>query len=320
MNKNKLSIIFFGDGLWAHKALKLLLKENFDIKFIVVRNDYRDPELIKLAQLNNIPSGWHKNVNSEEFLSELRKYNSNLAVSMSFNQIIKRKTFEKFEHGFINCHAGKLPFYRGRNILNWALINDEKEIGVTCHYIDEGIDTGDIIFQQTFVVSDSDNYQTVLKKAIDSCPKVLVESIQMIDKGLVNRKKQPAQGSYFIARKEGDEFIDWEWSSRRIYNFVRAITSPGPLGQTWVAINGEYYKVLIKTVEQIENSFDYICAEGAVIGMSDGNPIIKTGDNCIVVNEYELIGISRKKLRIGDRLGLNLNLVLSGKMKFHKPT
>ena len=54
----------------------------------------------------------------------------------------------------INCHAGKLPFYRGRNILNWVLINDEREFGITVHYVDEGIDTGDIILQRVFPITD----------------------------------------------------------------------------------------------------------------------------------------------------------------------
>ena len=57
----------------------------------------------------------------------------------------------------INCHAGKLPFYRGRNILNWALINDEKKFGITVHYVDEKIDCGDIILQRIFKITDKDN-------------------------------------------------------------------------------------------------------------------------------------------------------------------
>ena len=71
------------------------------------------------------------------------------------------------KYGAINCHAGKLPDYRGRNILNWALINDEKEFGITVHFIDEGIDTGDIILQESFEIKDSDNYKSLLDLAIN---------------------------------------------------------------------------------------------------------------------------------------------------------
>ena len=64
---------------------------------------------------------------------------------MSFNQILKKKIINLPHLKTINCHAGKLPFYRGRNVLNRVLINDENEFGITIHYIDEGIDTGDIV-------------------------------------------------------------------------------------------------------------------------------------------------------------------------------
>ena len=73
----------------------------------------------------------------------------------------------------INCHAGKLPFYRGRDILNWVLINDEKEFGITVHYMDEGIDTGDIILQRTFPITDEDSYKTLLERSYDECANIL---------------------------------------------------------------------------------------------------------------------------------------------------
>ena len=83
----------------------------------------------------------------------------------------------------INCHAGKLPFYRGRNILNWALINDEKEFGVTVLYMDEGIDTGDIVLQKTFPITEMDDYSTLLNRAYQECASLLFQSIKRIING-----------------------------------------------------------------------------------------------------------------------------------------
>jgi len=225
---------------------------------------------------------------------------------------------DQFEYGFINCHAGKLPFYRGRNILNWALINDEKEIGVTCHYINEGIDKGDIILQKSFPITDLDDYSTLLEKAIDLCPKVLSQSIELIVNNRVKAIKQPAQGTYFVQRKEGDEFIDWNWNSRRIFNFVRAITTPGPCAQTWILINSKYYKVEIKKVSLIHDAIDYICENGAIIGLENGKPIVKTENSSILIEEYSIISNKKNKMRIGDRLGINLNLLISGKVSLEE--
>ena len=109
---------------------------------------------------------------------------------MSFNQIFKNNILESVPHGIINCHAGLLPFYRGRNVLNWALINDEKEFGITVHYIDEGIDTGDIIRQQKLPISDRDNYATLWNAAIKKCGQLFYTSLVDIRNGSVKRIKQ----------------------------------------------------------------------------------------------------------------------------------
>jgi methionyl-tRNA formyltransferase len=87
----------------------------------------------------------YENINSKNFIERIKTYFCDLFVSMSFNQIFKDEIINLTPLRIINCHAGKLPFYRGRNILNWVLINDEKEFGITVHYVDEGIDTGDFI-------------------------------------------------------------------------------------------------------------------------------------------------------------------------------
>lgn len=316
--RQALAILFFGDGPWAHKALKKIISNGYEVNKVIVRNDYKDPKLIEIAKEYQIDYGWHSNVNSIEFLDSIIHYRANLAVSMSFNQIIRRNTIEQFEYGFINCHAGKLPLYRGRNILNWALINDEKEVGVTCHYIDEGIDTGDIILQKTFSITDQDDYSSLLEKAINLCPEVLLESIDLISENRVKVVKQSLKGTYFIQRKEGDEFINWCWVSRRIFNFVRAITTPGPCAQSWIQIQNKYYKVIVKKVSIIDDTIDYICTNGAVVGIKNGKPIVKTGDNILLIEEYSILDNKKKKMRVGDRLGINMNLLMTGKVTFNK--
>ena len=82
----------------------------------------------------------------------------------------------------INCHAGALPFYRGRNILKWTLINDEKSLGVTLYYMDEGIDTGDIILQSHCEINDNDNYATLFETAYKKCAEVLYQALKMLQR------------------------------------------------------------------------------------------------------------------------------------------
>ena len=172
-----MKIGYFGDGQWAHKAFEILEKdETIEIAFVMVRYDKRDSVLMDMARTRNIPVELCENVNSADFARRVKLYNVDLFVSMSFDQIFKKELIELPPFGTINCHAGKLPFYRGRNILNWALINDEKEFGITVHYMDEGIDTGDIILQKVYPITDADDYGTLLEKAYEECPCLLYTS------------------------------------------------------------------------------------------------------------------------------------------------
>ena len=286
---------FFGDGPWSHEALKLIESDSsFELSFICIRNDPGDEHLKKIALENNIPLFQHKNVNSEEFIKNLKATKSDLFVSLAFNQIFKSQIIEMPELGVINCHAGKLPEYRGRNILNWALINDEKEFGITVHYIVEGIDTGDIILQKCFQINDSDTYKTLLKVAYKQCGPIVLEALQRIRDNNVTRTKQkdiPIEGFYCVGRKEGDEIIDWNQTSREIFNFIRAVTDPGPNART--KLNGRTFQIV--SSELIEAYEDDEDPPGRIISVYP-HLFVKTKDTYIKITEFIYDG----KIKPGD--------------------
>ena len=302
-------VAFFGDGPWAHQALRRALAEGFDVRVVVVRDDLRDETLLGIAREHGITGTHAPDVNADGFLALLGSLECELAVSMSFNQILREPIRSLFPRGFLNCHAGKLPAYRGRNILNWALINDEREIGVTCHFVDDGIDTGDIVEQRTFAVTDEDTYGTVLERAITLCPDVLIAAMTAVRDGTARRLPQPREGTYFVARRDGDEWIDWTWSSRRIWTFVRAITTPGPQARTLLRTVDGFHELKIARARLVPDALPYLCAEGAVVGIRDGEPLVKTGDTMVALSAYSIDHPTRRKLRVGDRLGLSAALV-----------
>ncbi|MFG6379936.1 MAG: methionyl-tRNA formyltransferase [Lachnospiraceae bacterium] len=289
---------YFADGQWAHKSFEKIIKnKNFKIVFVVLRYSSPDKILKKMAEENNIPVYIYKNINSLEFQNIILKYQADLFVSMSFDQIFREKMINFPKYKTINCHAGKLPFYRGRNVLNWVLINDEKEFGITVHYVDEGIDTGDIILQKVFPISDEDNYQTLLDKSYKECANILYKAIELIYKNKVKSIRQKdidAVGMYCGKRQKGDEIIDWNLSSREIFNFVRALCCPGPKAISW--ING--IKIYINKVRIVQGAHCYKNIPGQIIGITDNGFYVKTGDSMLEVLEYSYDG----KIKIGDRL------------------
>lgn len=295
---NKFKIGYFADGPWAHNAFRLLIEDpSISISFVCVRYDSADQTLAELAKQHNIPLLKHQNINSPEFREILTGFNCVLFVSMSFNQIFKEPTINIPPLKTINCHAGKLPFYRGRNILNWALINDEKEYGITVHYVDTGIDTGDIILQKGYAITDEDTYKTLLERAHVDCASVLYEAIQLIMSGkqkIIKQSDIHEVGFYCAQRRPGDEKLDWNQTSRDIFNFVRAICEPGPLARTY--LNGE--EIRINKVRLIANAPVYKGNPGQVVGKKDGTLIVKTIDTTVEVTEY----FTTAKIKIGDKL------------------
>ena len=197
----------------------------------------------------------------------------------------------------INCHAGKLPFYQGRNVLNWALINDEKEFGVTVHYVDEGIDTGDIIFQNSYPINESDSYHSLLERAYEGCAQTLYASIKQIQSNqvkLIPQKSIHAFGFYCIQRRPGDEILSWHQSSRNVFNCIRAICLPGPQARTFFG----KVELRLNKVEFIPDAKTYIGIPGSVLHVAKDSFCVKTLETYVHVIEWS----GENTPRIGDRL------------------
>jgi len=294
----KLKIGYFADGKWAHNALRLLVNDSeIEVMFVCARFDSFDEELKGLSSKYNLNYLKHQNINNEVFLEVLEAYNCDLFVSMSFNQIFKSKIINMPKYGTINCHAGLLPYYRGRNVLNWVLINDEDHFGITVHYVDEGIDTGDIILQRSFPITDEDHYGSLLEIAYVECANILYDAVKLIKNDMVIPVSQYSihpVGFYCGIRTAGDEIMNWNQSSREIFNFVRALSFPGPMARCF--LNGKQLR--INKVVIINDAIDYIGIPGQVVGKIDGKPVVKTKDNTILLKEFDYDG----RIVLGDRL------------------
>ena len=296
MNK-KLKIGYFADGPWSHNAfLKIINDERFDIRFIVPRNDTKDESLFNFSLKYNIDYFKLKSVNSETSLNKISDYDCDVLVSMSFNQIFRKDIINLTPIGIINCHAGKLPFYRGRNILNWVLINDDKEFGITVHFVDEGIDTGDIISQKTFPITDLDSYKTLLNTSYSACANILYESLVQIAENnferIIQKTIHPV-GFYCGMRSQGDEVINWNNNSRNLFNFIRSISKPGPIARTNNGIN----EITINKSTFIKEAPVYIGTVGQVLSKTENGFLVKTKDSFIEISEIE------GRLKVGDKLG-----------------
>ncbi|APY07947.1 formyl transferase [Winogradskyella sp. J14-2] len=297
MSQKKLRIGYFADGPWSHRAFEIINNDDrFDIQFIVPRTDTTDMVLSDFSKKYNIDYFKLDNVNSPSSLEKIKTYDCDVLVSMSFNQIFRKGIINLTPKGIINCHAGKLPFYRGRNILNWALINDEKEFGITVHFVDEGIDTGDIILQDTFPITDEDDYASLLEVAFVECSRLLYDALVKIaenDYERIDQKTIHPVGFYCGRRGVGDEIINWNDTSRNLFNFIRSISTPGPIART---VNNSQ-EIKINKSRLIPDVPNYIGTVGQVLSKTESGFLVKTKDSFIEILDVD------GKIRVGDKLG-----------------
>jgi methionyl-tRNA formyltransferase len=276
---------FFGDGLWARRSLERLVADGHEPAVVVLRSSTGDTELAAAARALGIDTVAPSLVNSAETLEQLAGTGAELWVSMAYNQIFRREALALPRLGCINCHAGKLPLYRGANVLNWVLINGETELGLTIHYVDEGIDTGDIILQRTLPIGWETTYGELLEQATLAFPDLVSDAVGRIAAGTAERRPQGAIGTYFGRRRPGDEWLDWTDSSAAVYNKVRAITRPGPGART---------RLGDQTVIVWSSSYDpswpeYVATCGEVVGRSAGQGVIvKSGNSTVLVREVQV--------------------------------
>jgi methionyl-tRNA formyltransferase len=300
-----LRVILFGDGRWAADSVVRLHESPHRVVGVVVRAKPTDRALEDAAVFRGIPVLRPAQVNDAEATAGIAALGSDLNLSVAFDQIVRPPLLRSAPLGFVNFHAGKLPFYRGRNVLNWALINGETEIGLTAHFMDEGIDTGDILLQRTVPVGWTDTYGHVLDRVVAALPDLVWDTVQLLSTGTARPWAQAhLPGSYFGGRTEADEWLDWSDSSERLHNKVRAISRPAPgartlLGNTMIRVWRAYYD---------PGWPRYLAVPGQVVGRREGEGVIvKTGDSTLLVREVQRLGGAPElpPWSIGTRLGID---------------
>ena len=309
-------ILLFGDGAWAAQSLSGLLAAGHSVEAVILRLQPTGSELIDVARHFRIRVLQPAKVNDAEFVSrELQPLNADLGISIAYNQIFRPAAYAFLRAGLINFHAGKLPFYRGRNIINWAILNGEKEIGLTSHFVDSGIDTGAIILQQTFPIGWTDRYGDVLNRVVAAFPEFVVKTVQELAAGAFTpRPQSDEEGTYFPGRGPEDEWLDWGDTSFNLHNKIRGISHPAPGARTWL---GES-EVRIWRAFYDPSWPNYIATPGVVLSRSESGVRVKTGDSVLSIEEIQVSGSQpeRPRWRPGTKLGVNLPWMLTA-LKTH---
>ncbi len=297
----KLRIIFMGTPEFAVPSLEILIENKFNVVAVITASDKPQGRGQKLtaspvkecALKYNIPVLQPTNLKSPEFLEQLKKFNANLQAVVAF-RMLPEVVWSMPALGTFNLHGSLLPQYRGAAPINWAIINGEKETGVTTFFLQQEIDTGSLIFQEKEPIHEDDNVGTVYTRLMHKGAQLVLKTVQAIEAGNCPSNPQPTNIAIKHAPKIFKETcqINWNQSSERVYDFVRGL-SPHP--GAWAIINNKTYKVFKIHKSQITNLKSQI-DPGSVETDNKTYLCIKTLDGFVSIEEFQPEGKKRMKV------------------------
>jgi methionyl-tRNA formyltransferase len=234
-------VIFMGTADLSCASLQGLI-DSRDIRVTAVvtqpdRPKGRDlklqPSPVKqLALRANLPVLQPERARSEPFLQELRALAPDLIAVAAYGQILPESILNLPRYGCINVHASLLPKYRGAAPIQWAILNDDLETGVTIMKMDAGLDTGDILAQSKTPIHPEDTAQTLHDRLARMGAEALLHTIPEYTGGRIISRPQPAEGASYAPKiKKEDGRIDWNRPARFVWNRVRGLV-PWPVAFT----------------------------------------------------------------------------------------
>lgn len=192
------------------------------------------PSPVKACALDEgLPVLQPERARNDSLIEELRHLAPDLIVVIAYGQILPRAILELPKYGCLNVHTSILPKYRGAAPIQWSILEDEKETGVTIMKMDEGLDTGDIVAVEKTAIAADDNASTLHDRLGQMGAELLTRTIPDYVAGKIKLQKQPSEGAGYARKiKKEDGRIDWNLPARRIWNMVRAFV-PWPVAFTY---------------------------------------------------------------------------------------
>ena len=301
-----MKIIFMGTPDFAAASLEALIDSRHEIQAVVTQPDKPKgrkgeltPSPVKvIAKREGIKVYQPLKVRSEEFVETLRAYNPDVIVVVAFGQIIPLSILKMPKFGCVNIHGSLLPKYRGAAPIQWAVLDGEKETGITTILMDEGIDTGDILLKKTIKIDADETSGSLFDKLKALGAETILETLDELEKGSITPTKQgesPTAYAKMLTKAMG--LIDFTRSAKELDCFVRGM-DPWPSAYTLLA--GKTLKLWkVRAVEKSGKA-------GSVIEIGKESFTIACGEGAIEVLEVQLEG--KKRMSAGDFLkGSTLN-------------
>ena len=291
-----MKIVFMGTPDFSVGTLQALIDAGHTITLVVTQPDKpkgRGKEMQitpvkECAAANGIPVFQPVKIKTAESVAELSKYEADLFVVVAFGQILSKEILEMPKYGCVNVHASLLPKYRGAAPIQWAIINGEKETGVTIMQMDDGIDTGDMLMRTVVPIAWDETGASLHDKLAKAGAKLMVEAAECIEKGEIHPRKQDDSKKTY-ARMLTKDFgkIDFRKPADEIERLVRGLNS---WPSAYTRLHGKTLKVWA--------SYTIDCDEGVpgeITEVTKDAIIVRCGQWSLAITELQLEGKKRMK-------------------------
>ncbi|MBI5409391.1 MAG: methionyl-tRNA formyltransferase [Nitrospirae bacterium] len=306
-----MDIVFFGTPEFAVLPLKTLLDSGYEVLAVVTQPDRQSgrgrhlsacPVKVE-AQQAGLKVLQPLKVRDAGFIEELRKINTETIVVAAYGQILPSSIIRLPKYGCINIHASLLPKYRGAAPINWAIMNGEKKTGITTMLMDEGMDTGPILFQAETEITPDDTAGSLSLKLSKTGADLIIDTLKGIESGSTKPAPQSDGASYAPLLKKENGLINWTKSAEELCNFIRGVNPwPGAYG----FLEGERIKILKAVPLEEEGEV------GIIRRVSRDEMIVGTGKGSISILEIQPPGkpvmpvnafLQGRKIREGMKFG-----------------
>lgn len=249
IDRNEVKIVFMGTPEFAKKSLQKLVESSYNVVACFTNQDKPSGRGMKLkmspvkeyAMLNNIDLYQPQKLrNNEEVINILKDINPDIIVVVAYGKILPKQILEIPKYGCINVHGSLLPEYRGAAPIQWAIIDGKKVTGITTMFMDEGMDTGDMLLKKEVEILDNDNCDTMFDKMSIVGADLLIDTLDKVIDGSIKRIKQPKQGSIAPQITREMTKLDFNKTALDLVNLIRGV---GSLGAYMEDENGIKYKV-----------------------------------------------------------------------------
>jgi methionyl-tRNA formyltransferase len=292
-------VVMFGYQTWGHRTLQALIDSEHEVALVVTHPASDHPyeriwndSVADLAAAHGIEVAIRDRPDDAELLDLLKQADPDVIVATNWRTWIPPEIFELPRHGTLNVHDSLLPAYGGFSPLIWALINDEKEVGVTAHMMDAGLDAGDIVVQRAVPVGPRDTSADLFRKTLALFGPITVDGLDLIASGRTDWTPQDrSRASFFHKRAEEDSRIDWSWSAEELDRLVRAQSDPYP--NAFTHHRGQRIRIAAASV-----------SEGRY-GGTPGRIFIREGDAVVIVAGADARrgaghGLALERVRLDD--------------------